>query len=64
MGAAALAFYCWAVRRERKLRELATSAAERAEPNRIAGQSELRPPYRVKPAMVDEVDVLTGGVTL
>jgi hypothetical protein len=64
VGVAALAFYVWAVRRERKLRELMLTADEHAEPDRAATCPKLSPLFRAKRATTaDQVDVLTGGMT-
>ena len=64
VGVAALGFYAWAVRRERKLRQLMPSAETRAEANRRADGSKLPPAYQTERATAEEVDVLTGGFTV
>jgi len=56
VAVAALIFYAWAVRRERKLRQLMLSDVTRAESKRAA--------CRTKRATADVLDLLTGGVTL
>jgi hypothetical protein len=63
LGFAALV-YAWTVRRERRLRQLMLSASERAESRQVAVHWEIPQPFQAKPATTDDVDVLTGGVTL
>jgi hypothetical protein len=63
-GVAALGFYVWAERRERRLRQIVLSAEEDAEPARAATRSKPSPLFRAKrAATTDQVDVLTGGIT-
>jgi hypothetical protein len=62
VGVAALGFYAWAVRRERRLRQIVLLAEQPQEPAPATARS--KPLFRAKRATAaDEADVLTGGVT-